>query len=35
MTTYKEKIGTNIEAVSSDPANPVLGQVCIIQQHKL
>ena len=27
MTTYKEINGTNIEAVSSDPANPVLGQV--------
>ena len=27
MTTYKEIFGTNIEAVSSDPANPVLGQV--------
>ena len=27
MTTYKETFGTNIEAVSSDPANPVEGQV--------
>tara|TARA_R110000868_G_scaffold391551_1_gene661765 strand:+ start:829 stop:1800 length:972 start_codon:yes stop_codon:yes gene_type:complete len=27
MTTYKEINGTNIEAVSSDPANPVTGQV--------
>jgi len=27
MTTYKEINGTNIEAVSSDPANPVEGQV--------
>ena len=27
MTIYKEIIGTNIEAVSSDPANPVEGQV--------
>jgi len=27
MTTYKEINGTNIEAVSSDPANPVVGQV--------
>ena len=27
MTTYKEINGTNIEAVSSDPSNPVEGQV--------
>ena len=27
MTTYKEINGTNIEAVSTDPANPVTGQV--------
>ena len=27
MATYKEINGTNIEAVSSDPANPVEGQV--------
>ena len=27
MTTYKEINGTNIEAVSSDPANPVTGQI--------
>ena len=27
MTTYKEIRGTNIEVVSSDPSNPVLGQV--------
>ena len=27
MTTYKEIRGTNIEAVASDPSNPVLGQV--------
>jgi hypothetical protein len=27
MTTYKELKGTNIEAVSSDPSNPVIGQV--------
>ena len=27
MTTYKEIIGTNIEVVSSDPSNPVEGQV--------
>ena len=27
MTTYKEQIGTNIEVVSSDPSNPLLGQV--------
>ena len=27
MATYKEINGTNIEAVSSDPANPVLGQI--------
>ena len=27
MTTYKEIRGTNIEAVSSDPSNPVEGQV--------
>ena len=27
MTTYKEIRGTNIEAVASDPSNPVEGQV--------
>ena len=27
MTTYKELKGTNIEAVSSDPSNPIEGQV--------
>jgi len=27
MATYKEISGTNIEVVSSDPANPVVGQV--------
>ena len=27
MATYKEIIGTNIEVVSSDPSNPVTGQV--------
>jgi hypothetical protein len=27
MTTYKEINGTNIEAVASDPSNPVEGQV--------
>ena len=27
MTTYKEIRGTNIEAVASDPSNPVDGQV--------
>ena len=27
MTTYKEIHGTNIEAVSSDPTNPINGQV--------
>ena len=27
MTTYKEIKGTQIEAVSSDPSNPVEGQV--------
>ena len=27
MTTYKEIHGTNIETVSSDPSNPVDGQV--------
>ena len=27
MTTYKEKHGTNIEVVSSDPSNPVAGQI--------
>lgn len=27
MATYKETIGTNIEVVASDPANPVEGQV--------
>ena len=27
MTTYKEIRGTNIEAVASDPSNPVVGQV--------
>ena len=27
MTTYKEIRGTNIEAVASDPSNPVQGQV--------
>ena len=27
MTTYKEINGTNIEVVSSDPTNPVLGQI--------
>ena len=27
MTTYKEIRGTNIEVVSSDPSNPVVGQV--------
>ena len=27
MTTYKELKGTQIEAVSSDPSNPIEGQV--------
>ena len=27
MTTYKEIRGTNIEALASDPSNPVEGQV--------
>jgi hypothetical protein len=27
MSTYKEIAGTNIEVLSSDPANPVEGQV--------
>ncbi len=27
MTTYKEIKGTNIQVVSSDPSNPVDGQV--------
>ena len=27
MTTYKEIKGTQIEAVSSDPSNPIEGQV--------
>ena len=27
MATYKEIKGTQIEAVSSDPSNPVEGQV--------
>lgn len=27
MTTYKDIYGTNIEIVSSDPANPVVGQI--------
>ena len=27
MTTYKEIKGTQIEVVSSDPSNPVEGQV--------
>ena len=27
MATYKEIIGTNIETVTTDPANPVGGQV--------
>jgi len=27
MATYKEIIGTNIEVVSSDPSNPVTGQI--------
>ena len=27
MATYKEISGTNIEVVSSDPSNPVEGQV--------
>ena len=27
MTTYKETKGTQIEVVSSDPSNPVEGQV--------
>ena len=27
MATYKEIHGTNIEVVSSDPSNPVNGQV--------
>ena len=27
MTTYKELKGTNIQAVSSDPSNPIEGQV--------
>ena len=27
MATYKEIIGTNIEVVSSDPSDPVAGQV--------
>jgi len=27
MTTYKEINGTNIQVVSSDPSNPVEGQI--------
>ena len=27
MTTYKETRGTNIQSFSSDPANPIAGQV--------
>ena len=27
MATYKDTKGTNIEAVSSDPSNPIVGQV--------
>ena len=27
MATYKEIFGTNIEVVSSDPSNPVEGQI--------
>src|SRR5210317_1806808 len=27
MATYKEIFGTDVEVVSSDPANPVVGQV--------
>ena len=27
MATYKEIFGTDVEVVSSDPANPVTGQV--------
>ena len=27
MTTYKENIGTDITVVSSDPSNPVTGEV--------
>ena len=27
MATYKEIHGTNVEVVTSDPANPVVGQV--------
>ena len=27
MTTYKETNGTNIEILSTDPANPVQGQI--------
>tara|TARA_R110000772_G_scaffold44631_1_gene102631 strand:- start:46 stop:210 length:165 start_codon:yes stop_codon:yes gene_type:complete len=27
MATYKEIHGTNIEILSSDPSNPVIGQI--------
>jgi hypothetical protein len=27
MTTYKEIYGTNVEVLSSDPTNPVEGQI--------
>ena len=27
MTTYKENIGTDITVVSSDPSNPLVGEV--------
>ncbi len=27
MTTYKEKKGTSIQIVSSDPSNPIVGQM--------